>query len=386
MEENRNLKFYAVSELPQMAVYGRTVEGADPLPLFWNHSGVEIGCDGSELWIEVETDCSFHEPWIATELNGCLMSRMMLLPEGGNIRKICLFRSMTPGQVKYAKFYRELQAMGEDDATHILVRGYWTDGNLLPVPEKSFRIEMIGDSITSGEGTYGATPDTDWLAMYMSSSRHYGTIIEKALNADVRVISQGGWGVYCGWDNDVRHNIPSIYEPVCGLATGAFNEKLGAQKPYDFSWQPQVVIINLGTNDCSAFSQPPFPDPDTGIAHKQHLREDGSFEPADAQKVEDAVVAFLQTLRGHYPKAHLIWTYGMLGYDLTPVLSAGVNRYRKESGDSNCVFLNIPDTLPEDYGSHMHPGYASHEKAAQVLIRYISGKFGLTVKPHTGNL
>ena len=48
--------------------------------------------------------------------------------------------------------------------------------------------------------------------MYMSSSRHYATIIEKAMKADVRIISQGGWGVYSGWDNDVRHQIPAIYE------------------------------------------------------------------------------------------------------------------------------------------------------------------------------
>ncbi len=49
--------------------------------------------------------------------------------------------------------------------------------------------------------------------MYMSSSENYATFTAKALDADYRIISQGGWGVYCGWDNDVRHNIPFLNLP-----------------------------------------------------------------------------------------------------------------------------------------------------------------------------
>lgn len=170
------------------------------------------------------------------------MSRQMLLPGSYSI---CLFRNMTFDVSKTMKFFRELQAMSEDDDCHVFVRGFRCDGEFLPVKEFKYKIEFIGDSITSGEGTYGAISDTDWLTMYMSSSENYATYTAKALDADYRLISQGGWGVYCGWDNDVRHNIPSCYEKICGLGLGKVNEAVGAQKDYNFaSWKPVKLSSN----------------------------------------------------------------------------------------------------------------------------------------------
>lgn len=376
------MKTYKINEIP-VKVHGRTTEGACPLPLFWNHAGVEVNCTGSELWIDLEVDCDFHEPWIATELNGAMMSRQMLLP---GEYSICLYRSMVPGVVKNFKFYRELQAMGEDEKTHILVKGFTTDGDFLPVEDKKLKLEFIGDSITSGEGTYGANQDTEWLAMYMSSSRHYASIIEKALDADARIISQGGWGVYVGWDNDIRHNIPSIYEAVCGLATGAFNEGLGSLKPYDFkSWVPDAIIVNLGTNDATSFEQPPLDVPGVGLC-KQRKNDDGSYNAEDAEKIEKAIIDFLKMLRKNNPTSHIVWVYGMLGYNITMLISDAMNRYMKETGDNNCKYITLPNTTQETVGSHGHPGYASHVRAGKVLCEYLAGQFNIPIKEHEGNL
>ena len=375
------MKTFSINEIP-VKIHGRTNVNACPLPLFWNHSGVEVNVTGSELWIDLSVDCGFHEPWIATELNGAFMSRQMLLP---GEHSICLFRSMTPGIVKNMKFYRELQAMGEDERTHILVKGFRTDGEFLPVAEKKLKFEFIGDSITSGEGTYGAITDTDWLAMYMSSSRHYANIVEKALDADVRIISQGGWGVYCGWDNDTRHNIPSIYEPVCGLATGEFNESIGAQDPYDFSsWVPDAVIVNLCTNDNSAFNQPPFDVPGEGLK-KQRKNADGTYNEEDVKKVEDAIVGFLKMLRRDNKSSHILWAYGMLGSDLRSCILKAMDRYKEETKDENVAFLDLPNTTDKTFGSHYHPGFPAHIEASEVLIKYLSDFFDVRALSHVGN-
>lgn len=369
MTKNENLKTYSIKEIPHFHIYGRTDETNDFLPLFWNGSGIEVNVTGSELWIELEVDCDFHEPWIATELNGAFMSRQMLLP---GTYSICLFRSMTFGVPKTMKFFRELQAMHEDDYCHVWVRGFRTDGEFLPVKEHQYKLEFIGDSITSGEGTYGALPDTDWLAMYMSSSQNYATYTAKALDADYRLISQGGWGVLCGWDNDPRHNIPSCYEKICGLGFGPTNEATGTQKDYDFSaWQPDAIIVNLGTNDASAFNQPMWTNPDTGETFKQHKNPDGSFVEEDIERFKKAVYDFLKMLRKHNPKAHIVWTYGMLGYDLTLAITDAMNRYQKDTADHNVNFLGLPDTTAETVGAHAHPGVKSHERAAKVLIEYL---------------
>ena len=241
------LRCYDIQQVPNLKIHGRTIPDASPLPLFWTHAGIEVNCTGSELWIDLECSYDFHEVWVAGEVNRALMFRQMLMP-GKN--SICLFRSMISGPVKNVRFYRELQAMSDNPEIQLLVTGLRTDGEFLPVAEKKLKFEFIGDSITSGEGSDGAREDTEWLAMYMSSSRTYENFIERMMDADCRAISQGGWGVYTGWDNNRSHNIPRVYSKVCGLACGEKNEKLGASGEYDFSsWKPDAIIINLGTND-----------------------------------------------------------------------------------------------------------------------------------------
>lgn len=369
MKPNSNLKTYSLKDMEYYKIYGRTDETQYPLPLFFNGSGIEVNVTGSELWIDIDVDYDMHEPWIFTRLNNSFMSRQMLM---SGSYSLCLFRSMSPEAVKNIKFFRELQAMSEDDSCHILIRGFRTDGFFLPVSDKKYKLEFIGDSITSGEGTYGAKEDTDWLAMYMSASHNYALMVSDALNADFRLISQGGWGVLCGWDNDPRHNIPSRYEKICGFAGGEINEKLGASKPYHFeSWKPDAIIVNLGTNDASAFNQPEWINPETGETFKQHKNPDGSFDPEDLNRFKQAVVDFLIMLRRNNPDSHIVWVYGMLGYDLTLAITDAMNSYRNATGDHNVAFLHLPNTTDETVGSHTHPGEKSHARAAKVLTEYL---------------
>ena len=369
MKPNSNLKTYSLKDMEYYKIYGRTDETQYPLPLFFNGSGIEVNVTGSELWIDIDVDYDMHEPWIFTRLNNSFMSRQMLM---SGSYSLCLFRSMSPDTVKNMKFFRELQAMSEDDSCHILIRGFRTDGFFLPVSNKKYKLEFIGDSITSGEGTYGAKEDTDWLAMYMGVSRNYALMVSDALDAEFRLVSQGGWGVLCGWDNDPRHNIPSRYEKICGLAGGKMNESLGASKPYRFeSWKPDAIIVNLGTNDASAFNQPEWTNPETGETFKQHKNPDGSFDPDDLNRFKQAVIDFLTMLRRNNPDSHIVWVYGMLGYDLTLAITDAMNSYKNATKDNNVAFLHLPNTTDETVGSHAHPGEKSHARAAKVLTEYL---------------
>ncbi|MBQ7359374.1 MAG: GDSL family lipase [Lachnospiraceae bacterium] len=372
MNPNNNLKYYPLNEIANAKIHGRTDLSQQPLPLFWNGSAIEINATGTELWIEVEVDFDFHEPWVAYQIDGAFIGRQMLMP---GKHKLCLFRNMFPDNAKNLRFYRELQAMSEDINCHILIHGFYSDGEFLPVKDRPFKIEFIGDSITSGEGTYGPEGTHPWVPMFMSASRNYAAMTADALNAEYRLLSQGGWGIYCGWDNDIRHALPAYYEEICSLGLGEARKALGGGAAHDFnSWQPDIVVINLGTNDNSAFNQPAWVDPETGISYKQRKNEDGSFHPEDAVKFEDAGIAFLQTVRKHNPNAVIVWVYGMLGYDLTPHITNTVNRFRIQTGDTKTYFLHLPNTTSETIGCNFHPGLKSHEKAAAVLTEYL-GQF-----------
>lgn len=184
--------------------------------------------------------------------------------------------------VKNVRVVKDVQPMSSDPRSLLQIHALKVDGELLPVADKSYKLEFIGGSITSGEGTIGAKEGTDWIPMLFTAIHSYTAITATALNADYRVLSQSGWGVLTSWDNNPHGNILAYYEQVCGMLTGKRNEALGALSDHDFtSWRPDVVVVNLGTNDGGAFYSPAWTDPTSGKVYKQRLNEDGTFNEED---------------------------------------------------------------------------------------------------------
>ena len=374
------LKDYDIQQVPNLKVLGRTVADASPLPIFWTHSGIEVNCTGTELWIDLECDYDIYEIWVASEVNRALMARQMIYP-GKN--SICLYRGMAAGTVKNVRFYRELQAMNPSPNMHMVITGVRTDGEFLPVKDAALKLEFIGDSITSGEGAYGNPKETEWLSMFMCSTRDYTNLLERMIDCECRVLSQGGWGVYTGWDNNRANNMPSIYDGICGVPGGGKNEELGAHRPYDnMSWQPDAIFVNLGTNDDSAFNMPGMEVEGYGFC-KMRTEEDGTRNKEDLDKVRDAAVAFLKKLRDRNPKSLLVWCYGMMGKNMEPVLKEAVEKYKEETGDKNADYLSLPDTPGCRLGAHSHPGFFAHLDTARLIGEYLGRRFNV---PFNGDI
>ena len=356
-------------QIPQLRILGRHHPGS-PLTLFWTASGFEVRFTGSELWVEFNTDYTDMEPWVSVELNGCCIARFAPNP---GISRVCLFRGMRCGTVKHLRLLKDVQAMPEDPAHLLQVTALeYSDGEFLPLPPPRCRLEFIGDSITSGEGAIGAQTEEDWASAFFSAENHYARMTADALHAEYRILSQSGWGILAGWDNDPRHVLPPYYRQICGVAAGARNASLGAQEPNDFTaWQPDAVIVNLGTNDDNAFQNPAWHDPATGRTAKLHLTPDGQFAAEDAARMEQAVCDFLTQLRQCNPDAILVWAYGMLGDHLAPLLLGGLDLYRRRSHDTRVFYLPLPPTTEQTYGARRHPGLAAHQAAAQVLTAFL---------------
>ncbi len=354
-------------------VFGRCGKSSDGLALFWSASGVEFAVKGSACFINLESDYNNFEQWIAVMINGYVISRQML-PKGKS--RICLFRSMNPEETKLVRIIKEVQAMGDDEKAMLVLESVECEGTLEPVPSKDLRIEFIGDSITSGEGAVGAKKDMDWISMFFSPAFHYATRVAESLNADYRVISQSGWGTVCGWDNNIFSTLPSVYEKVCGPLKGERNLSFGSGEANDFnSWQPDYVVVNLGTNDCGALDQPLFVNPADGKSFKLSKSEDGSrLEEASKEIFETGVYSFLKMLRKNNPKAEIIWVYGMLGLFMTKYIKEAMEKYSSDTGDTNVTFLELTDTNDDTVGSRFHPGQKSHKNAADIITGYISKK------------
>lgn len=363
------LKEYKLSEIGNLKVHGRVTGNLSPLALFWTGSGIELNIKASELWVELESDYGSHEPWISVIINGVNVSRQMVTR---GRKWICIFRGMNSDVSKNIRILKETQALNEDPLSCLLILGIKSDGEFLPVMDRPYKIEFIGDSITSGEGAIGAKDEDDWIMMWFSAFNNYAYMVAEEVNADYRALSQSGWGVYTGYDNNPNKNLPDYYEKVCGTLGGEMNKRLGAHSDNDFTlWQPDVIVVNLGTNDEGAFNNPEWKDDLSGKTYKQRKNADGSFNVEDFKKFEQAVTGFLYKLRNYNPHAYIIWAYGMLGDAMLPAISRGAKEYQLQSGDNKVFVLSLPNTTEETIGARYHPGILSHKQAARVLADYI---------------
>lgn len=363
------MKVHTLANIEHLKVHGRTTNSLSPLTLFWTGSALELNAKGSELWIEVEVDYDLYEPWISIIINSAPVGRQMLTK---GRYWICLFRGMNERVVKNIRVVRDVQAMSGDATSSLQIHAVKFDGQFLPVEDKRYKIEFIGDSITSGEGAIGAKAEEDWISMWFSALDNYTALTANALNADYRVISQSGWGVLTSWDNNPNYNLPDYYEKVCGLLTGEKNERLGAFQEHDFdAWQPDIVVVNLGTNDCGAFYSPEWKDEATGKIYKQRLNEDGTFNEEDVKQFEAAAEKFLTKLRTYNKEAQIVWAYGMLGTGMMPSIYRAVDSYKRRTGDLRVSIHQLPNMTNETVGARSHPGKLAHEKAAAELSAYL---------------
>ena len=359
---------YYLPDDPRIHILGRTKIHV-PLPLFWTGSGLEFCTDSGTLWLDLETDYDYNEEWIRIEVDGFCMQRLML-PKGKS--RICAFRNWPQDTVRRIRILKEIQPLREDEKKMLLVWGLEGDGNLYEMEEKKFRIEVVGDSLSAGEGLGGAPTLQRAGAAVYGLENHYAIAVADHFDADFRIMAQSGWGVSCSCYNDNICIMPRYYEQICGTVLGERNRKLGAFEPNDFTaWQPDVVIVNLGSNDAFAMEQAPWVNPKDGTVHKQLENPYGGVERASALRFEEAVTAFLSKLRRLNPQAYLLWVYGMCDHRMAPYLECAVRTYLEKSGDTRASLQILPPTVPFWTGCNGHPGRKDHELTAQVIIHIL---------------
>ncbi len=137
------------------------------------------------------------------------------------------------------------------------------------------------------------------------------------------------------------------------------------------------MVVNLGTNDGSAFHSPEWKDEETGETHKQRLNEDGTLNEEDLHAFEDAAEKFLIKLRKNNPNAHIVWAYGMLGIPMMPAIYRAVDAYRKNTGDHKVSAFQLPNMTDDTVGARNHPGALAHEQTARELAGYLKGILAL---------
>lgn len=354
------------NQIPELTVLGRSNGERNPLTLFWTASGFEVGYRGSELWCEFETDYNEFEQWISIYVNHAFLSRMML-PRGKS--EVCLFRNMKIEKDNIVTVRKEVQPMPGDEKGLLQVLAFKGDGTFFRAPEHRFKLEFIGDSMTSGEGSYGAANEMDWIAQWFSASHTYPYLVARELDAEYRIVSQSGYGLCSAWDNNPWHIIPPFYGQVCGVLEGERNEKLGAKAVYNFSeWQPDAILINLGTNDAGGFDQPAFTDLQTGKTYRMEKNPDGTPKAESLERIYAAAVDFLQTVRQNNPEAMIFWCFGLMGEKVAAPIQKAIADYCSKNGDKNISYIALKEIEGDGIGARSHPSEYGHMLAAKTIV------------------
>jgi len=225
------------------------------------------------------------------------------------------------------------------------------DGALMDPPAGAGRlIEVIGDSISCGYGNLGTIDDLNDPECFTTESHWdaYGSIAARALGAEVSTIAASGRGIIRNYGGDTGDTMPKIYErTITNLAGGL----------WDFHVEPQVVVINLGTNDIS----------------------NGKGDPGDAFR--DTYTALLATVRAYYPNTFIVCIIAPLlnGGELATIsghIKAAVDA-RNAAGDANVEFFNqIPAQTPDKYACQYHPNVAENMLMADLLVGELKSKLG----------
>lgn len=232
--------------------------------------------------------------------------------------------------------------------------------SIKPAEKKAHSIEFIGDSITCGYGVDDEDENHPFKTSTEDVTKAYAYKTAQALDAEYSMFSTSGYGIISGWTGDgtkkPEQSIPQYYKSL-GFSYGSFGSTAPQSIDWDFgNYQPELIVINLGTNDDSYC---------------------GSDETRQREYI-DGYKEFLSVVRENNPDAHIICSLGIMGGRLYTCIEEMYLEYKKETGDENIsIFKFDAQNGNEDgYAADWHPTEKTHDKAAAALETEIRAVMG----------
>lgn len=330
------------AESKQFLYTGR-IDFADPSApsVSWPGSSIKANFTGTSLAIKL--DDQLGKNYFNVIVDGEAQHPYVLeAKKGEQIYEIS--SALTPSNHS-VEIYKRTE--GEEGAT--LFKGLVLDADaklLAPPARPTRRMEIYGDSITTGMGNEGADNGIDHLLSEKNNYWAYGAITARNLNAELHTISQSGIGIMISWFPFI---MPQFYDQLSAVGDN--------KTQWDFTrWTPDLVVINLLQNDSWL------------IDREKRLHP----IPSDALRVQ-AYIDFVRSIRAKYPSAQIICALGSMDATANPkwpgYITAAVERMKKENKDTKL------DTIFFEFtGFGGHPRIAQHKANAEKLTEFIKQK------------
>ena len=227
----------------------------------------------------------------------------------------------------------------------------YADRDIAPSPRKNQVIEYIGDSITCGFGIDHEKMKGEFSTKTEDYGKTYASLTAQALGAESYAIAYSGYGAYAGYTAIDRHNVqntlPLYYDYT--LDCLGFD---GEAPKWEFESLPDLIVINLGTNDA------------TYCVNKE--RRD---------KFQQAYYDFLEQVHAVNPGVPIVCILGDMNSTLLQRVEKAAKAFGKDHPDA-VVFSTAVTFDMETLGSalHGHPNQASNLLAAQTFTSFLLDK------------
>lgn len=337
---------------------GRTAQVDNTLWLVHSGTGCEFTFTGTSATIKIKPDSSFmtrsNQARVAIYVNGervvddmvDKMEKVYTVFERAEAEE-CTIKVVKLSEAAYSTF-----GITAIEATCI--------GDIKPTKGSERLIEFIGDSITCGYGVNDLDSSHHFSTTTEDATKTYAYKTAEKLEADYSFVSLSGYGIISGYSGDgnkqAEQTIPKYYDKLGNSGGTYLGSSVAQETTWDFTMhQPEVIVINLGTNDNS------------------YVKND----PAKKEEYTAAYTAFIKQVREKNPDAAIFCTLGIMGAELYPCMEDAVEQYVKETADAKVHTMKFDtQSMADGIAADWHPSEKTHEKAAEKLaakIREIMG-------------
>ena len=331
-DDDPNLKMIDTL-LDDIKTQGRTALVGGTLMLDFTVSGMEfeLDCEGDVYATfnarKISNSAAEGGVYFTIYVDGEKLARDYCRIASVGETKVKLAEGLPAGKHTFAIYRQSEHSFGE---VGVCALSY--DGEMLDKPaDKDLYIEFIGDSISCGYGNIGNSGD----ALSSDGTQAYTFITAQTLNADWSTVSWSGLGCKYGYSTTTMQDVYPAQRYNYDQTT-----------LYDFSKQPDVVVLALGTND-------------------------NSIQP-NATLKREGLVEMLTLVREKNPTAPIVWIHGMM----TTGVSSMIEEIVAEFGGADNGYYACRLTQ-NNAGGGSHPNLIGQQTFSNELVAFLEAN-GLT--------
>ena len=349
--ETQPIQGTVVSAANQYIQYTGRISFTNPERPAWNYPGTQIIAtfEGTSLKMIAKPGSGYYmaqidqaEPFKVSfmEKRDSVVTLATALPDGRHTVRLMY---VIEGYEMYPEFWGFVLDKGKS----------LVEAPALP----SKKLEFIGNSITGGYGNEGMLKEEHFEYETENHYYSYASITARNLGAQHWVVARSGIGAYRNY-GEAKTGSPRSCMPVQYEYTGyAYDLKLRDEptflkEKWDFNrYQPDVVCINLGTNDLSTNNY-------------------------DLKLLKEGYQKLYKLARQHNPKAKIVFLTGSMLYNQelkeARQLLDEVTAEAQKAGDKEVYRFDMsPIQGNEWYGNDWHPNIWQDEKMAGELTAYL---------------